>query len=398
MRQRASMPREPLTVPGEREPPLHFAGRFDELAALESKLTRLCDTGDPSGGLQLTVGVPGVGKTQLAVEFGKRVAGMRLRGREVAAADVSADELDSPVDLFKTMGCALDEDARSSQVAQHEDRLSGATLGALGVRGAVAMDIARHTPDFPGLLRESMRAGMWNNKALVLMVDEVQGTGQAGMHALRVLHAGKHGCPILLLGFGLQHTERRLANPPGGRGISRIATPSRLTALDADATLDAFDGNLRALGHHDVPAESLHALAEASLGFPQHVNGYLEGAHEALLRHGNLTGDALTQALRHGHGRRAAYYNARLTKAGGRKPMVALSAMLESAGVADLDYDDALVALEAAGFDAEQLEAAIEHGALVHDDDDKVSFGIPSFHQHMADLRIGSRAPPGQTR
>ena len=106
---------EPLSVPGvpgvpgEREPPLYFAGRLDELDALGSKLRRLCATGDPSGGLQLTVGVPGVGKTQLAGEFAKRVEGSRIFGREIAAVDLSAEELDSPVDLFKTMGCALDE-------------------------------------------------------------------------------------------------------------------------------------------------------------------------------------------------------------------------------------------------------------------------------------------------
>ena len=60
-----------MDVPGEREPPLYFAGRQDELDALGSKLHRLCATGDPSGGLQLTVGVLGIGKTQLAMEFAK---------------------------------------------------------------------------------------------------------------------------------------------------------------------------------------------------------------------------------------------------------------------------------------------------------------------------------------
>ena len=167
---------EPLGVPGEREPPLYFAGRKDELDALGAKLRRLCGTGDPTGGLQLTVGVPGIGKTQLAAEFAKRVGGARVLGRKVAAVDLSAEELDSPVDMFKTMGNALDERAQSNRVAQHDDRVSGATAGLLGARGALAMDIARHTPELPGLLRESLRAGMWQGKALVVIIDELQRT------------------------------------------------------------------------------------------------------------------------------------------------------------------------------------------------------------------------------
>ena len=379
-----------LGVPGEREPPLYFAGRLGELDALNSKLLRLCSTGDPSGGLQLTVGPPGVGKTQLAVEFARRVTGSRMYGREVAAVDLSAEELDNPVDLFKTMGCALDERTRSDQVAQHDAKMSGATVGLLGVRGALALDIARHTPDLPGLLRESMRSGMWKDKALLVMVDEIQRTSSAGMNALCVLHDGKHKCPILLLGFGLQHTERQLANHSDGAGISRLATPSTLTTLDGDATLNAFVGNLAALGHDDVPEESLQALAETSFGFPQHINGYLEGAHKALLRHGHLTGTALSDALKHGHNRRVAYYNARLARSKSRKPMMTLSSAMASAGATELDYDEALAALQSAGFNQGNLDAAIEHGALVHDDEDKVSFGIPSFHNYMATLREAS--------
>ena len=342
-----------LGVPGEREPPLYFAGRENELDALGSKLRRLCSTGDPSGGLQLTVGVPGVGKTQLAVEFAKRVTGSRVAGREVAVVDASPEELDSPVDLFKTMGCAL--------------------------------DIACHTPDLPGLLRESMRARMWDGKALVLMVDEIQGTSQDGMKALRVLHNGKHGCPILLLGFGLQHTESRLANQPGG-GISRLAAQSTLSSLADDDTLDAFERNLSALGHDDVPEASLQALAEASFGFPQYINGYLAGAHEALARHDRLAGAALDEALEHGRRRRVAYYDSRLARGKSRKPMRALASAMTSAGTTELDYDEALAALESAGFDRTSLDRAIEHGALVHDNRDRVSFGIPSFHRYMATM------------
>ena len=110
-------------------------------------------------------------------------------------------------------------------------------------------------------------------------------------------------------------------------GISRLATPSTLTSLDGKTTLHAFIGNLAALGYNtdDLPEKSLQALADASFGFPQHINGYLEGAHKALLRHGHLSGAALDDALKHGHNRRVDYCNMRLAAGGRRKPMLALS-------------------------------------------------------------------------
>ena len=44
----------------------YFAGRKAELSALKERLARLCETGDPRGGMSLIMGVPGVGKTQLS--------------------------------------------------------------------------------------------------------------------------------------------------------------------------------------------------------------------------------------------------------------------------------------------------------------------------------------------
>ena len=377
----------PLDVPGEREPPLYFAGREDELGALASKLRRLCASGDPSGGLQLTVGVPGVGKTQLARKFVEQVHGATIADRKIAAVRLSPEALDSAVDLFKAMAGVMDEQPRAERIAQLHDRVSGATAGVLGARGALAMDIARHTPDLPGMLRESLPAGMWHGRALVVVVDELQRISAAGMKALCVLHDGLHECPILLTGFGLQHTERRLANPPSGQGISRLATPAMLASLSDHGARDAFVGNLSMLGHDDIPDASVTALAQASFGFPQHIHGYLEGAHKALLGHRRLTGAALDAALRHGHSRRAAYYDKRLAAGNSHAPMLALSAALAALDATAMPYGDAEAALQSAGFDHRDLEMAIEHGAIVHGDDDGISFGIPSFHSHMAALR-----------
>ena len=376
----------PLAVPGEREPPLYFAGREDELGALGRKLQRLCASGDPAGGLQLTVGVPGVGKTQLARQFVERDHDANALGREIATVLISPESMDSHVDLFKTMAAALDERATADRVTQHDNKVAGATVGVLGARGALAMDIARHTPDLSAMLSESLREGMWDGKALVLAVDEIQRIGAEGMNALCVLHDGLHKCPVMLMGFGLQHTERALANPPGGRGISRIATPQLLAPLNHREALDAFAGNLSQLGYDDVPEDSLDALAKASFGFPQHINGYLDGAHKALRRYGHLHGPALDAALQHGNDRRTSYYNKRLASGNSHAPMLALSAAMDAANVESMAYGDAIAALKAAGFDRSDLDRAIEHGAIVHGDD-TLAFGIPSFHAHMARMR-----------
>ena len=135
-----------------------------------------------------------------------------------------------------------------------------------------------------------------------------------------------------------------------------------------------------------MPSAGLDALAAASHGFPQHINGYLEGARGALTRHGHLQGEALAEALRHGKRRKIAYYNMRLSAAHSRKPMMALRAAMERAQRTRLEYHHAKNVLLEAGFGAAELDAAIAHGSLTCDDEDNVSFGIPSFHAYMKQL------------
>lgn len=377
-------------VPGERMPPLHFAGRDEELRKCRDDLRMLCASGE-SNGLQLTVGVPGSGKTRLADEFAKRVHGHRVEGRTVATLMVSPEELGDPLSLFRTMGRAIDAERRAAEIAQVDDRVSNVGGGVVGASVAVAKDVGRHTSAFAGLLRESTEKGMWRNKTLVLLIDELQSIGDEAMPALRVLHQGLTRCPILLLGFGLQHTAARLASFADGQGISRVAEPTVLHALNRNDAVAAFKETLAQLGHNEVPSESLNALADASHGFPQHINGYLAGAHQALTQHGHLAGEALEEALLHGEQRRIAYYNKRLSAAHSRKPMMALAAAMERTQKTRLEYHDAKAILTEAGFGTAELEAAIAHGALTCDDEDNVSFDIPSFHAYMKHLLDSAR-------
>ena len=382
------MPHEYKKVPGPRMPPLYFAGRRAELAALHEDVSRLCKTGDPSNGLQLVTGVPGVGKSQLGREFADQVMGKAIEGRIVGVLIVTAEDLDHPVDLFMDMSRAIGRTKLGAKVADQADRVSNVSVKVLGAGGGVSRDIGRRTPGFGGLLRKSFAEGMWQKKALVLVVDELQGIGPTGMDALKILHAGTSQCPVYLVGLGLQHTASRLAAPADGvAGISRVAPPIMLEALSAEDAVDAFRGNLDAMGVLPVvPTDAIDTLAKASHGFPQHINGYLEGVSAAISRHGRLDETALAEALAHGDRIRTDYYADRLSSARSERAVMVVAEMMESVGSDWIDYHDATALLERSGFSKEDLEAAVQHGALSVDRHSRVSFGIPSFRTHVAEL------------
>lgn len=382
------MQHEHKKVPGPRMPPLYFAGRRAELAALHEGVSRLCESGDPSNGLQLVTGVPGVGKRQLGREFTNQILGKTIEGRVVGVLIVTAEDLDHPIDLFIEMSRAIGETKLAAEVADHADRVSNVSVKMPGAGGGVSRDIGRHTPGFGGLLRKSLAEGMWQKKALVLVVDELQGVKPTGMDALKILHAGASQCPVYLIGLGLQHTPSRLAAPPDGVvGVSRVVPPIMLGPLSEEDTVDAFRGNFDAMGVLPVvPTDAIHTLAKASHGFPQHINGYLEGASATISKHGRLDRAALAQALARGDRIRTDYYADRLSSARSERAVMAVAEMMESTGSDWLDYHDATELLERSGFDKEDLEATVQYGALSLDRHSRLSFGIPSFRTHVVEL------------
>lgn len=383
-----------LEIPDERSPLPYFAGRDAELTAFERKVRSVCADGQCTSGVVLTTGVPGSGKTLLAREFAQRIGGRTFDGRTVAAMTTSPESLASPVTLFKRITIAINEGKGGAEIAQIDDRTTGGTLGVVGVQAAVTRDAGRHTSDLEGLLDASKREGLWRTNALVLLIDKLQSVDEDGGRALRVLHQGLHGCPILLLGFGLQHTASNLVDV----GVSRIVAPRTLAPLNDRDTQAAFRENLHIFGHRDIPAQSMDALVKASHGFPQHVRGYIEGVAVALEQHRRLDGPALDAALRHGDELRIAYYDQRLDARRSRNAMLALASVMRDSGRETLDIDEAKAAVAAAGHEGEAVEAGIESGALTLQQGN-VSFGIPSFHGHMMALlrqREQERSPPAR--
>ena len=220
-----------LELGTERDPPPYFAGRREQLAALNKRLRRLCETGDAIGGMALIVGVPGAGKTQLGWKFAADAVQTKA-SLDIQSLAASTTMLKSGIDLFMAISGALGVEPEGRAVTDLDTRYTGRRASIGPLKGGLTQEHARHTGSLPALLNASKHAGMWNGKALVLVVDELQTIEPPGMTALRVLHQGDHGCPILLVGIGLQHTQQVLANPSdGSAGISRVAQPIRLGSL-----------------------------------------------------------------------------------------------------------------------------------------------------------------------
>ena len=370
----------------ERGPPPYFAGRGKELAVLRKRLDDLCETGNPRDGMALVIGVPGVGKTQLGQKFAADAAAHKaaINIRQLA---IDTTMLEHDIDLFMAAARALNAEEAGRGVAELDTRSTGRTAGVGVVRGGITQEHARHTGRLSALLDASRQTNMWDGKALLLLVDELQSVAPAGMRALRVLHQGDHGCPILLVGMGLQHTQQVLGNPAdGSTGISRVATPIQLTCLSDSEALDAIRRGMRAMGH-DIPEPATAALAKASYGFPLHVHGYLQGALDAIAEHGSLAaGAALTAALEAGDQARTDYYDARLGMLTDQDAMLPVAATLLQEGRESLRRSEAVRAVNAGAFDGEKtVREAIIHGVLTLQRGG-VSFGIPSFRGHMERL------------
>ena len=335
-------------------------------------------------GIALVTGVPGIGKTQFAERFAGEVeAGAR---GEAKALVVEPQLLSFDISLFMAIGAALGVEAEFRKVAGLDTKLVGGSVGAATVRGSVAREHRRHTGEFPALLRASKRTGAWDGKAFVLIVDELQSIQPSGMGALHSLHLGLHGCPLLVVGVGLQHTPQVLSHPKGDApGISRIDEPIELDCLGHEESVEALVLGLEVLGRK-IPEAQAERLANESQGFPQHIHGYLSGACAAYDAFGSLeSASALEEALARGRNARTAFYNRRLNSLLDRDSMQPVISAMAEAGTNAVTRRQAATAIASTqgGSGTAAVDSAIAHGVLSVDDDGLLRFGIPSFHAYM---------------
>ena len=371
----------------ERNRPLHFAGRVRELQVLNDYLAYVRRTGDPTGGMVLIDGVQGIGKTQLVAEFVRRA-----KEADAGVHHLPLVTTDIPLDA-KALFAALTRELRhpAARLAEAVGRVREVGLGIaqVGINGEALQTLG-------SLLAASARAGRWRNQALIVTVDEIQSIGRRERRMLKVLHEGMHGCPIMLVGAGLQHSREALSRTYAlangeldDSTISRCATRLTLGNLSEAEAVEALTKGVAAAGLGELPIAAARTLAAASMGFPHHVHGYVAGALDALRTQGALEAeDALRQALAIGDANRTQFYESRLTAMATPDAMHCLAAAMdEEQEERSLSRADATAVLKAhlpPEVDADEvLRSAIEKGVLTTAPDGYVSFGIPSFHDYM---------------
>ena len=372
----------------ERNAPPHFAGRTEELGKLAAYAEYVFRNADPSGGIALIDGVPGSGKTQLMREFVERQQASR-RG-VLTLAVTTADIPEDAKSLMFLIASAMPVGRRRALGIVGEERRAK----SLSLAGIGKFDWDNPTvPELPitEMLRLSKDTGWWQEQSMVVSIDEVQTIEPPARKMLRVLHEGLHGCPIMVVCAGLAQSASVLANPEHGpHTISRCGLHLRLGLLSEEEAQEAIVRGLAKLGVECPPAVG-GKLAAASMGFPQHVYGYIAGAMAASEKANPAEDGFATAALAQGEEIRRQYYEARLSAMRAPKGIAYfLAGAMEDVRERGAMYLHELVeALERLppGFNPDDLPAtavidsAVEAGVLV-EEAGRYSFGIPSFRDH----------------
>ena len=368
-----------------RQPPLHFAGREQELAELSGMFEDVRRSGLPPGGLVLVDGVQGVGKTQLVNHFASTVEG---GGASVLAMTTNDLDADSEQLLMRILEAA----GTTSSEARESADLLGKIADAKASGFAVKLDRPRVRQPLNAMLDRSKRLGAWDARALLLTIDEIQGLTPSQRSTLRDLHEGAHECPIMVLCAGLQHSVDVLAGTlvdasgnADDRGISLFAAHYTLGPLARCETKEAIVRGAERYGI-DVGDEQAEELADRAMDFPQHVHGYLQGIIRAMGgRRGEPGVEEVAAAVAHGGSVRRAYYEERCRGMSHPYLMPAVANAMQAADAKKLSWNLAVEVLKAQG--AEDPEAvivsAMKHGVLTRSAGHEVSFGIPSFHDFM---------------
>ncbi len=131
------------------------------------------------------------------------------------------------------------------------------------------------------------------------------------MSTLDVIHNGDVGRPVILLAAGLGTTETAFRS----LGISRFVRDCTvgLGALGTESERAVIrDWLTKAGGARGDPDEWIHAIAQKTHGWPQHILSYMDPAVAYLESHGHrMTDEGLRIVLEKGHDFRVDYYETR---------------------------------------------------------------------------------------
>ena len=372
----------------ERSHPPYFAGRRDELAGLLAHVKSVVAApSEAQAGMALIDGVQGVGKTALLNELTAKAA-----GDGVVVLRVHTGGLRDSAALFVRLTTGVGMGRGKAETIAGLRRIARTMkAGISGLGGSrVVESPAQDGRDIGTLLANTRDDRLWEGKAALVIVDEIQNIDDAGMSALTALHEGVHGCPVAVVGAGLQHALSVLANSQPN--ISRPAMHITLGSLAAAEAQDAIGIGLKNLGHR-VQDEAVARLAAESHGFPHHIWCYMAGAESAIAEHGALqTEEALRHALNEGNKRRIDYYWDRLRSMEHATPgafplMLAVAAAMAGKNHTRLTYREAIAAIDSETAEGEDADAilnnALAKGVLTKERTGAFGFGIPSFHAFM---------------
>lgn len=165
------------------------------------------------------------------------------------------------------------------------------------------------------MLAETLFGDRTKGRPVCLLVDEIQNAGPKNAEALAKLHNATLELPILPVYAGLNDSVDALRRC----GISRLSDEADLnlpllSIADAFRAADSMLVRYRVAGEHIVLEDWAKAIAEDSLGFPQHLHVGLKAAARALVEDGGeATRDSLDRARQDAAERRKAYYRHRLS-------------------------------------------------------------------------------------
>ena len=339
---------------------------------------------DTVGGMVLIDGVQGIGKTQLALEFVRRV-----RQQQPGVYHLSVTTRDLLMGTDQLLDDLTDQlPARKGSAAHWFDEAK-----------RHFKQLRDSADSIRSMLAKTQARGWWRNHVLILSIDEIQSITAEARSVLNILHEGSHGCPILVVGMGLQHAPSVLAsnmvNADGtanADAISRFGTRLSLQMLSMDESIEAIQLGVEATGLGQVPVDFAQQIATESRGFPQHVHGYVEGCVLALDKHGTLeTEQAQCAALEEGRYSRTRYYESRLAsmRREYRRAVLALAAHIDSGEtpVTD-DVAEHIMGDAIAGTGAQALQEAVEKGVLSVLLNGHVMFPIPPFQDYARNLAL----------
>ena len=316
-----------------------FAGRGDIIEDVSETVRLAAKTGGPPGATRVVRGAPGAGKSALLKEIFERIA----PSAESAGADAPLVlEIDPDTFAARTSVVAAVEAAMARREGAEgvegmvpmphasETRQRTAGASALGVRGMSGRTLTRNFAGRDVTFRTLCERHPDWRAPIVLVVDEAQGIvadsvvegpdGELRKQNLTIaeLHRGNHGLSIVPVFFGLSRTRAHLS----ALCASRMGheTTHELGALSRDECLAVARGTLlryRPRGGTAALEQWARACAEASDGWPQHLNNNLWACFEVLVAaDGTMRADGLAAATRRAANLRRDYYDKRIEMVG----------------------------------------------------------------------------------